>query len=231
MFTKEQIESLNKELDSKRVKNRSKGNINLSYLEGFDIFETANSIFGFGNWSYTITKLEQVSQEYNQNENVVLCYKAIVNLKIYNQTHTTFIEKEDVGFGTGISKTLADANESASKEAVTDAIKRCFRSFGNQFGNSLYDKTKNHQNQDSSYQQNQNYNQRPPQNNQQQQQPYQNDNVNRATNSNFKGVGNQQQTRQNQTQTMQQQVQNQNSRNVNQNPNNQQNNAQQQHIL
>ncbi|WP_419678488.1 Rad52/Rad22 family DNA repair protein [Aliarcobacter lanthieri] len=143
MFTKEQIESLNKELDRKRVKNRSKGNINLSYLEGFDIFETANSIFGFGNWSYTITKLEQVSQEYNQNENVVLCYKAIVNLKVYNQTHTTFIEKEDVGFGTGISKTLADANESASKEAVTDAIKRAFRSFGNQFGNSLYDKSRN----------------------------------------------------------------------------------------
>ncbi|WP_323587493.1 Rad52/Rad22 family DNA repair protein [Aliarcobacter butzleri] len=50
MFTKEQIESLNKELDSKRVKNRSKGNINLSYLEGFDIFETANFIFGFGNF-------------------------------------------------------------------------------------------------------------------------------------------------------------------------------------
>ncbi|WP_151943416.1 Rad52/Rad22 family DNA repair protein [Aliarcobacter butzleri] len=168
MHTKEQIESLNKELDSKRVKNRSKGNINLSYLEGFDIFETANSIFGFGNWSYTITKLEQVSQEYNQNENVVLCYKAIVNLKIYNQTHTTFIEKEDVGFGTGISKTLADANESASKEAVTDAIKRAFRSFGNQFGNSLYDKSRNLNQSDTSstYQQESNHNQNQQRNNQ-----------------------------------------------------------------
>ncbi len=168
MFTKEQIESLNKELDSKRVKNRSKGNINLSYLEGFDIFETANFIFGLGNWSYTITKLEQVSQEYNQNENVVLCYKAIVNLKIYNQTHTTFIEKEDVGFGTGISKTLADANESASKEAVTDAIKRAFRSFGNQFGNSLYDKSRNLNQSDTSstYQQESNHKQNQPRNNQ-----------------------------------------------------------------
>ena len=53
------------------------------------------------------------------------------------------------------------------------------RSFGNQFGNSLYDKTRNQQNQDSSYQQNQNYNQRPQQNNQQQQQPYQNSNQRR----------------------------------------------------
>ncbi|MDN5105652.1 Rad52/Rad22 family DNA repair protein, partial [Aliarcobacter butzleri] len=122
----------------------------------------------FGNWSYTITKLEQVSQEYNQNENVVLCYKAIVNLKIYNQTHTIFIEKEDVGFGTGISKTLADANESASKEAVTDAIKRAFRSFGNQFGNSLYDKSRNLNQSDTSstYQQESNHKQNQQRNNQ-----------------------------------------------------------------
>ena len=145
MFTKEQLETLNSELESNRVRNRSKGNVTLSYLEGFDILETANSIFGFGNWSYKITTLEQVSQEYNQNENVVLCYKAIVEVKVFNSTHDKFIQREDVGFGTGIAKTLADANENASKEAVTDALKRAMRSFGNQFGNSLYDKTKNHQ--------------------------------------------------------------------------------------
>lgn len=145
MFSKEQLETLNSELETNRVRNRSKGNVTLSYLEGFDILETANSIFGFGNWSYKITTLEQVSQEYNQNENVVLCYKAIVEVKVFNSTHDKFIQREDVGFGTGISKTLADANENASKEAVTDAIKRAMRSFGNQFGNSLYDKTKNHQ--------------------------------------------------------------------------------------
>ena len=68
--------------------------------------------------------------------------------------------------------------------------------FGNQFGNSLYDKSRNHQNQD-----NQNQKQKP------------NYNQNHSTNSNFKGVGNQQQTaRQNQAQ----------------NPNNQQNNPPQQ---
>jgi DNA repair and recombination protein RAD52 len=142
MFTKEQLETLNSELESNRVRNRSKGNVTLSYLEGFDILETANSIFGFGNWSYKITTLEQVSQEYNQNENVVLCYKAIVEVKVFNSTHDKFIQREDVGFGTGIAKTLADANENASKEAVTDALKRAMRSFGNQFGNSLYDKSR-----------------------------------------------------------------------------------------
>ena len=30
----------------------------------------------------------------------------------------------------------------AAKEAVTDALKRAMRSFGNQFGNSLYDKSR-----------------------------------------------------------------------------------------
>ena len=178
MFDKNQLTILTQELDSNRIKTREKGNISLSYIEGFDVIDTANKVFGFGNWSYSISKLDQVSQELNQNQNNVVCYKAVVQIQIHNTNHTLDVNRQDVGFGTGVAKSLADAHEGAAKEAVTDAIKRCFRSFGNQFGNSLYDKTKNHQNQDSSYQQNQNYNQRPPQNNQQQQQPYQNANGN-----------------------------------------------------
>ncbi len=225
MFNKNQLTSLNQELDSSRVKTREiktreQGNISLSYIEGFDVIDTANLIFGYGNWSYLISKLEQVSQEQNHNQNYVVCYKAVVKLIVKDENHTKSISRQDVGFGSGVAKTLNDAYENAGKESVTDGLKRAMRSFGNQFGNSLYDKSRNHASQESSYQANQNYNQRPPQNNQQRQQPYQNDNVNRATNTNFKGVGNQQQTaRQNQAQTMQQQVQN---------PNNQQNNPPQQ---
>ena len=178
MFDKNQLTILAQELDSNRIKTREKGNISLSYIEGFDVIDTANKVFGFGNWSYSISKLDQVSQELNQNQNNVVCYKAVVQIQIHNNDHSQTVNRQDVGFGTGVAKSLADAHEGAAKEAVTDAIKRCFRSFGNQFGNSLYDKTKNHQNQDSSYQQNQNYNQKPPQNNQQQQQPYQNVNRN-----------------------------------------------------
>ena len=230
MFNKNQLASLNQELDSSRIKTREKGNVSLSYIEGFDVIDTANLIFGYGNWSYLISSLTQVSQEQNHNQNYVVCYKAVVKLIVKDENHTKSISRQDVGFGSGVAKALNDAHENAGKESVTDGLKRAMRSFGNQFGNSLYDKSRNHGNQESSYQanQNQNYNQRPPQNTQQQQQPYQNDNVNRATNTNFKGVGNQQQTaRQNQAQSMQQQVQNPNSRNVNQNPNNQQNNPQQ----
>lgn len=39
---------------------------------------------------------------------------------------------------------MADAYEGGAKESITDSIKRNFRSFGNQFGNSLYDKSRNH---------------------------------------------------------------------------------------
>lgn len=145
MFDKKQLDILNQELDICRIKTRDKGNISLSYIEGHDVIETANKVFGFGNWSYSISKLEQVSQEQNQNQNHVICYKAIVQVLVHSENHTQEVRREDVGFGTGVAKTLADANEGAAKEAVTDALKRAMRSFGNQFGNSLYDKTKNHQ--------------------------------------------------------------------------------------
>jgi DNA repair and recombination protein RAD52 len=146
MFNEEQMKLLNQELASNRIKTRSKGNVNLSYLEGFDIIETANRVFGFGNWDYSISKLEQVSQEVNQNQNHVVCYKAVVKVLVHDEQHTKDISREDVGFGTGIAKTLADAHEGAAKEAITDSIKRAMCSFGNQFGNSLYSKDKNHQN-------------------------------------------------------------------------------------
>ena len=147
MFVEKQLSVLKHDIEPSRIKSRTKGNISLSYLEGFDLIETANKVFGHGNWSYTITSLEQVSQETNTNQNVVICYKALVKLTVYSLDHNKHISKEDVGFGTGIAKMLADAHEGGAKEAVTDSIKRSMRSFGNQFGNSLYDKSRNHQTQ------------------------------------------------------------------------------------
>ena len=146
MFNDKQKQALAHQLDSSRIKSRAKGNITLSYLEGFDIIETANKIFGYGNWSYSITTLEKVSQEKNANQNIVICYKAVIKVSVYSLSHSVHINREDVGFGTGIAKTLAEAHEGAAKEAVTDAIKRALRSFGNQFGNSLYDKSRKHLN-------------------------------------------------------------------------------------
>lgn len=147
MFSEKQLQVLKCDIEPSRIKSRDKGNISLSYLEGFDLMETANKIFGFGNWSYTISSLEQVSQESNTNQNLILCYKAIIRLTVHGLDFSKQVTKEDVGFGTGISKMLSEAHEGGAKEAVTDGLKRAMRSFGNQFGNSLYDKSRNHQTQ------------------------------------------------------------------------------------
>lgn len=146
MFNDKQVQVLSYDLDPSRIKQRDKGNVSLSYLEGHDIIDTANKIFGYGNWCYSVSTLEHVSQETNEKQNIVVGYKAIVKLTIYDHLHTKHISREDVGFGTGIAKSLADAHEGGAKEAVTDALKRCFRTFGNQFGNSLYDKSRSHSN-------------------------------------------------------------------------------------
>lgn len=174
MFNQEQLQLLNQELDSSRIKSRSKGNINLSYLEGFDIIETANKVFGYGSWSYSIESLEYLSTEQNHNQNFVICYKAIVRVTVFDKEHIQNISRSDVGTGTGIAKTQSEAHEGATKEAVTDALKRALRSFGNQFGLSLYDKSRNHTNNSNYNQPQPNYNQSPNNTNQQQYNPPQN---------------------------------------------------------
>ena len=154
MFNEKQTQALSNELDSSRIKTREKANMQLSYLEGHDIIESANKIFGYGNWSYSISKLEQVSQEqnHNHNQNIIICYRAIVRVVAQDINHAKEVVREDVGFGSGIAKTLADAHEQSAKEAVTDALKRAMRTFGNQFGNSLYDRGKNHHTQQNNNQ-------------------------------------------------------------------------------
>jgi len=141
MFTEEQLKQLQAPLDGKRVKRREQGNITLSYLEGYDIIDRANEIFGFGGWSYDVTKLEQVSEEINEKNNKVIAYRALVTVTVYASTHQLFIIRSDVGYGIGIANTYAMAHESGGKEAVTDSLKRTLRTFGSQFGNALYDKT------------------------------------------------------------------------------------------
>jgi len=141
MFTEEQLKQLQSPLDGNRVKRREQGNITLSYLEGYDIIDQANTIFGFDGWSYNVTKLEQVSEEINEKNNKVIAYRALVAITVYGTNHQLFITRSDVGYGIGIANNYAMAHESGGKEAVTDALKRAMRTLGSQFGNALYDKS------------------------------------------------------------------------------------------
>jgi DNA repair and recombination protein RAD52 len=183
MFSENQLKALSYNLDESRVKTIEKAGMSFKYLETYDIINVANTIFNYM-WDYTITRLEEVARETNQNGNHVITYSAIVKVKIYD-AQRNFIEREDTGVGTGTARTVGDAIDNASKSAVSDSLKRSLRSFGGQFGNDLYSKTPTTNysqqqpqqiTQQQSYQQPPQYNQ--PPNNQQTQQVQQSHNPN-----------------------------------------------------
>jgi DNA recombination protein Rad52 len=131
---------LEKKLDPAHVK-KPTGNFGPKgdYIEGWHAIAEANRIFGYGNWSYTIkglTKDSLVEAETPKGKQWQAAYTCIVTLTVGDVT------REDVGFGSGFAKQIGDAIEGATKEAVTDALKRALRTFGNPFGLALYDKSR-----------------------------------------------------------------------------------------
>ncbi len=150
MFSENQVKALGYNLDESRVKTIDKAGMSFKYLETYDIINVANTIFNYM-WDYTITRLEEVARETNQNSNHVITFSAIVKVKIYD-AQRNFIEREDTGVGTGTARTVGDAIDNASKSAVSDSLKRSLRSLGGQFGNDLYSKTPN-QSQQQAYHQ------------------------------------------------------------------------------
>jgi len=152
-FSDEQIELLKEPIVKENVKSRDgTGNQKLSYLASFHVIAEANRIFGFGMWDTEILSLTQCDKtEYEKDpykagdpkkEMVSISYLCKLRLTVRYKDGQTV--KEDTGLGNGVAgKTaygITSCIELASKEAVTDALKRCMRYFGDQFGLSLYDK-------------------------------------------------------------------------------------------
>lgn len=128
-FNEEQIAQLNQELDQSRLKQRRERGQTLTYLETWDVIKTANEIFGFDGWS---TGVDNVS--------------AVEGLGIYAivRVESGGVSRSDVGFcrfpmGRDATSPNANQYETAVKGAVSDGLKRAMRTFGAQFGNSLYD--------------------------------------------------------------------------------------------
>jgi len=140
MVTQEQSEKLKRPLDPKRIKQRTQSGTQLSYIEGWDAIAKANEIFGYGEWSYTIVDLIHIGTEprhdkYKNRDGWQVAYRATVKVTAIG------VEYEDVGFGDSVDYTSPlSGHEGASKEAVTDALKRALKNFGDQFGLTLYDK-------------------------------------------------------------------------------------------
>lgn len=121
---------LSKPLDATRVRQRQAGGgRSVSYLEGYDVINTANRIFGFEGWALAEPKIVFFAGVGQHG-----AYSATVSV------HVGDTWRGDVGFGI-VQGPSPDAHDVAIKGAVTDAMKRAFRTFGAQFGNDLYDKT------------------------------------------------------------------------------------------
>ena len=129
-FTKEQVELLKEPILAKNVKERDgnkAGTFQLAYVEGWHVIDEANRIFGFGGWS-----CETICSLCVADNNESVTYIAKVKVTIGD------VIREGTGAGHGRFGSLGEKHESAIKEAETDARKRAFMQFGNQFGLSLY---------------------------------------------------------------------------------------------
>lgn len=139
MLSKETIDKLNKPLDRDRIKHRQGGGgMQLAYIPGHDAIDRANALFGFGSWGYDILNVELVSVPGEDGSVVGGYYAARVRLTVQDCVPIT--EEGVCPIQSGRNpRAIIDAHDMARKGAVTDAMKRALRCFGDQFGNSLYD--------------------------------------------------------------------------------------------
>ncbi len=131
-------QKLGEPLDEGLVSHRKgRGGRTFAYLEGRSAIDQANRIFGFGGWGYELTgpvelrESESVDPKTGETRHM-RAYAATVRVTVPGSPSRT-----DVGFHAVVEET-AEGHETAFKGAVTDALKRALRGYGEQFGNSLY---------------------------------------------------------------------------------------------
>ncbi|EEB89974.1 hypothetical protein MPER_11878, partial [Moniliophthora perniciosa FA553] len=114
------------------------GGPKLIYAEGWKVINLANEVFGFNGWSSSIVSLTTDFVDCNEEtKRYSVGVTAIVRVTLRDGVY-----HEDVGYGLlENSKSKGQALDKCKKEAVTDAIKRALRNFGNLLGNCLYDKS------------------------------------------------------------------------------------------
>ena len=116
---------------------KGRGGRSFDYLEGHAVIDQANLIFGYGGWGYelagdvTLRQVETVDTQTGEVK-VSLGYSAPVRVTVAGA-----LPRTDIGVHPVAEDTL-DGHDTAMKGAVTDGMKRAFRSFGVQFGNGFY---------------------------------------------------------------------------------------------
>ena len=131
-------QALGQPIDPAIVSRRQgRGGKSYDYLEGHVVIDQANLIFGYGGWGYelvenvTLRRIETVDTQTGEVK-VSLGYSAPVRVTVAGA-----LPRADIGVHPVAEDTL-DGHDTAIKGAVTDGMKRAFRSFGVQFGNGFY---------------------------------------------------------------------------------------------
>ena len=106
----------------------------LSYMGGDVITKTLNEAFGYDGWSLEVKEKTQLDPMKDDKGRYIVAFTATVRITILR----TGAFREDCGAGDAIDKSLASASGNALKGAITDAMKRAARHFGEKLGNSLY---------------------------------------------------------------------------------------------
>ena len=131
-------QALGQPLDPALVSQRKgRGGRSFDYLEGHAVIDQANLIFGYGSWGYelagdvTLRQVETVDTQTGEVK-VSLGYSAQVRVTVAGA-----LPRTDIGVHP-VAEDTFDGHDTAIKAAVTDGMKRAFRSFGVQFGNGFY---------------------------------------------------------------------------------------------
>ncbi|MGV9142172.1 MAG: Rad52/Rad22 family DNA repair protein, partial [Promethearchaeota archaeon] len=124
------IKRLEEELDESAIETRETDYGEVDYIKSNFAIQQANDIFNY-DWSGKIVDLQKLSEEEftkdgktYYNINFICRYQVMVDGE----------SNEDVGFGSSTQGNKSSATETAVKSAVSDAIKRSLRHYGNQFG-------------------------------------------------------------------------------------------------
>ena len=130
--------ALSQPIDPDLVSQRKgRGGRTFDYLEGHVVIDQANRVFGYGGWGYelvgdvTLRRIETVNSQTGE-VTVSQGYSAPVRVTVAGA-----LPRTDIGVHPVADDNL-DGHDTAMKGAVTDGMKRAFRSFGCQFGNAFY---------------------------------------------------------------------------------------------
>lgn len=122
-----------KPLKSDLLSRRGPGGRSLVYYNGETVSRLLNDIFGFDGWNMNVLKVERICCV-QEKDRWQVGYMA--HVRVTHRESGTF--KEDMGSGDAIDKHMPTAVQNSVKGAITDALKRAARHFGEKLGNSLY---------------------------------------------------------------------------------------------